>query len=98
MLHTINKSPFEKNLLSSCLKVIDDDSVVLFIEDGVIGATKNNKSVSLAALRSEGRVFALQNDLEARGLSSKVLDDIKLVDYKDFVNLVVEHGTPVSWL
>ena len=98
MLHTINKSPFEKNLLSSCLKVIDDDSVILLIEDGVIGATENNQSALLVSLRSEGRVFALQNDLEARGLSSKALDDVKLVDYKDFVNLVIEHGTPVSWL
>jgi sulfur relay protein TusB/DsrH len=35
----------------------------------------------LADLAAQGRVFALQGDVEARGISSKVADNIKLVDY-----------------
>ncbi len=98
MLHTVNKSVFERNSLQSCLNTIDDNSVILLIEDGVISAAKNTKSSLLADLAAEGRVFALQGDVEARGISSKVADNIKLVDYEGFVDLVVEHGTAVSWV
>ena len=98
MLHTVNKSSFERNTLQSCLNTIDDTSVILLIEDGVISATNNSKSSMLADLAAQGRVYALQGDLDARGISSKVADNVKLVDYAGFVDLVVEHGTAVSWV
>jgi tRNA 2-thiouridine synthesizing protein B len=98
MLHTVNKSSFERNSLQSCLNIIDDSSVILLIEDGVISAAKNTKSSMLADLATQGRVYALQGDVDARGISSKVADNIKLVDYAGFVELVVEHGTAVSWV
>ena len=43
MLHTLNKSPFEKNSLETCLRLIDKGSSILFIEDGVYSAIKNTK-------------------------------------------------------
>ena len=98
MLHTVNKSSFERNTLQSCLNAIDDTSVILLIEDGVISATNNSKSSMLADLAAQGRVYALQGDLDARGISSKVADNVKLVDYAGFVDLVVENGTAVSWV
>jgi tRNA 2-thiouridine synthesizing protein B len=98
MLHTVNKSSFERNSLQSCLNIIDDNSVILLIEDGVINAAKNTNASMLADLATQGRVFALQGDVEARGISPKLADNIKLVDYAGFVDLVVEHGTAVSWV
>ena len=98
MLHTVNKSSFERNTLQSCLNTIDDTSVILLIEDGVISATNNSKSSMLADHAAQGRVYALQGDIDARGISSKVADNVKLVDYAGFVDLVVEHGTAVSWV
>jgi len=98
MLHTVNKSSFERNSLQSCLNTIDDSSVILFIEDGVINAANNANTSMIADLAASGRVFALQGDVDARGISSKLADNIKLVDYSGFVDLVVEHGTPVSWV
>lgn len=99
MLHTVNKSPFERNSLEACLKTIDDSSVILLIEDGVIGASKTVKASLLEDIASKGKVFALKGDLSARGISEdKVIDGIQLVDYDGFVNLVVEHGTAVSWV
>ena len=38
MLHTVNKSPFEKNSLETCLRLAEDNSSILLIEDGVYGA------------------------------------------------------------
>lgn len=98
MLHMVNKSSFERNSLQSCIDVIDDNSVILLIEDGVISAAAHSQTSMLTKLATQGRVYALQNDIEARGIASKVADNIKLVDYEGFVDLVVEHGTSVSWV
>lgn len=40
LLHTVNKSPFERNALESCLQHAKKGSSVLLIEDGVYGAIK----------------------------------------------------------
>jgi DsrH like protein. len=36
--------------------------------------------------------------LMLEGFLQKVADNIKIVDYAGFVDLVVEHGTTVSWV
>ena len=41
MLHTVNKSPFEKNSLETCLRLIEDISTLLLIEDAVYVVLKN---------------------------------------------------------
>ena len=42
MLHIVNKSPFERNALDSCLRFGRDGSAVLLIEDGVYAVTRGN--------------------------------------------------------
>ena len=43
MLHTVNKSPFEKNSLQTCLRLSKPGSSILLIEDGVYGALKGSE-------------------------------------------------------
>ena len=99
MLHTINKSPFEKNSLDACLRMAKKGSAILFIEDGVYAATKGT-SVSEQIQKAMGdvTVYALEPDLKARGVADKVMDGIKLVDYAGFVDLVAENDKVQSWL
>ena len=40
MLHTINKSPFEKNSFDSCLRLAGVGSAILLIEDAVYAAVE----------------------------------------------------------
>ena len=51
----------------------------------------------LKALKTK-KVFALQEDLNARGVQSKVIDGIEQVDYAGFVKLVTEHDKVQSWV
>jgi len=99
MLHTINKSPFDKNSLDSCLRTAKKGSAILFIEDGVY-ATTNGTAVAdkLKQAMGEMTVYALEPDLKARGIADKVMDGIKLVDYAGFVDLVAEHDKVQAWL
>ena len=93
ILHTINKSPFEKNSLDSCLRIAAEGSSVLLLEDGVYGAmdgTSLNGKLNDASNRLQ--FYVLGPDLAARGLSEEnVLDCIEVVDYDGFVDLVTGH-------
>lgn len=99
ILHTVNKSPFEKNSLNSCLNCAADGSTVLLIEDGVYGAL-NSSAVADKVKAAMGKVTvcALGPDLEARGIADKVIDGIKVVDYAGFVALSVENDKVQAWL
>lgn len=100
-LHTVNKSPFERNSLQSCLSFCKPDSSILLIEDAVVGAMRNT-SVSnhiISALESGVRVYVLGEDLRARGLAAdRVIDQIEIIDYPGFVTLAVDNARVQSWL
>ncbi len=100
LLHTVNKSPFERTALESCLRHARDGSSILFIEDGVYallrGAEYAEKTGQAAA---RCVLYALAPDLEARGIGpERLIDGVKLVDYHGFVDLVVAHDRVQSWL
>ena len=75
MLHTVNKSPFEKNSLETCLRLAEDNSSILLIEDGVYGALKNTTiESSIINAQKTNKFFVLGPDLKARGLDKSSLD------------------------
>ena len=99
MLHIVNKSPFERNALDSCLRFGRDGSAVLLIEDGVYAVTRGNiAEPKIKAALGQMKIYALRPDLEARGMQDAVLEGIQLVDYGGFVDLVVSHKAVQSWL
>lgn len=99
MLHTVNKSPFDRNSLENCIKHAKKGSAILLIEDGIYGALKGTavtKKVEEALKKVS--IYALYPDIEARGMQDRALDGIKLIDYSGFVDLVAEHNTVQAWL
>ena len=100
MLHTVNKSPTDRNTLESCIRLAKKGGSVLLIEDGVYGAIKGAAKADAVSNAMSGLSFyVLGPDLKARGISEdKVIDGIKVVDYNGFVDLVTEHDTTQSWL
>ena len=99
MLHIVNKSPFDKNSLESCLSCAQDGSAILLYEDGVYAVLKGSAvAEKLQSAMSNITVYALEPDVKARGIADKVLDGIKLVDYDGFVDLTCEKELVNSWL
>jgi len=99
MLHIVNKSPFDRNSLESCLRLAKHGSAVLLIEDAVYGATKGSSAEKQVQDAMAGlKVYALGADLQARGVADRVMDGVMVVDYGGFVDLVAEHGNLQSWL
>jgi len=99
MLHIVNKSPFERNSLESCIRLAQKGSAILLIEDGVYGATKGSSvEAKVQGVMSDVKVFVLDADIQARGMADRVLDGVTVVDYGGFVDLVAEHSNCQSWL
>ena len=100
MLHTVNKSPFERNSLNSCLSKSKEGSSILLIEDAVVGALKGTVIADkLTDAMTNKNVYVLGSDLNTRGFTeAEILDGIKVVDYAGFVDLVAEHSNVQSWL
>lgn len=99
MLHIINKSPFETNTLDTCLRMAQPGHALLLIEDGVYAATKGSAAEErVREACTTLKVYALQPDMDARGVTGKVIDGVTLVDYGGFVDLTEQHDTSHSWL
>ncbi|BCO27223.1 protein TusB [Rhodoferax lithotrophicus] len=99
MLHIINKSPFEKNTLDTCLRLAQPGHALLLIEDGIYAATQGSAAQErMTQACANLSVFVLQPDLDARGMSAKLMPGVNLVDYGGFVDLVEKYDTSHSWL
>lgn len=100
MLHTVNKSPFEKDSLNACLRLAKAGSAILLIEDGVYAAIKGTAVEDrVKAAVGDKKVFALGPDIKARGLDEgQVIDGITVVDYSGFVDLAAENDKVQAWL
>ncbi len=99
MLHIVNKSPFQTSSLDSCLRLAHPGSALLLIEDGVYAATTGSAAQErISAACVHLKVYALQPDMDARGVTAKLLDGVTPIDYAGFVDLAAEHHCSQSWL
>ncbi|MDH5257676.1 MAG: sulfurtransferase complex subunit TusB [Gammaproteobacteria bacterium] len=99
ILHTVNKSPFEKNTLESCLKNCKPGSSLLLIEDGIYASLNNTRfTEKVTASMKDINIYVLEPDLNARGVQDSLIDGIKKVDYAGYVDLTVEHSAVNAWL
>ena len=97
MLYMVNKSPLMFGNLKSALRIAPSGEPILLYEDGVYAAAAGTASEDLIRQAlAQHPVFALQADLEARGVASLV-DGVQVIDYDGFVGLVEQHHV-VPWL
>lgn len=100
MLHIVNKSPFEKNSLDSCLRLSKQGSSVLLIEDGVYGALDGTDIASeVESSLEQKKVYVLGPDLKARGINpDSLIAGVESVDYDGFVSLAAAASKTQSWM
>ncbi len=87
-LHILNKTP-DHPRFSECMGTLGPDDALALTENGVLG-------VSASANLKQFRVYALEPDLEARGLADQKLH-AKTIDYADLVNLTLQAERVISW-
>lgn len=96
ILHTVNKSPFSNSSFVDCVTRCSSSDSILLIEDGIY-AGQRDSVYSNYLTDSDIRYFALQADVQARGLMSKLHQAVTLIDDRAFVDLCTQHKSVQSW-
>ena len=94
LLHVVNRSPATSRVYQQALAGMSSDDRLLLIEDGVQGALPQLVRYYTGL---EGRLFALKEDLESRGLLGRCDASVQVVDVDGFVELTEEAERTVSW-
>ncbi|MCW2272185.1 sulfurtransferase complex subunit TusB [Pseudomonas sp. JUb96] len=96
-LHVISHSPFGDNRLTSCLRLLGDQDGVLLCGDAVYALQPGSAPLAtLQARNLQGRLLALEEDLQARGISAD--EGTRAIDYPAFVALSLDFDKVNSWL
>lgn len=95
MLHTLRCSPWQTDI-SALLRLLKAGDDLLLIEDGVTAAIQNSRFLDLL-LSVPITLYALQEDIAARGLSEQISHRVVRVDYTGFVRLTVKHPGQMAW-
>ena len=99
MLITLSKSPFEDSdsILEIAKKVAEkgEKVAILLIQDACTAATMSDYCDRLSP--HEIKVYALEADCQARGLTQKVDKRVKLIDFRQWVRLVMTERNIISW-
>ncbi len=94
MLHTLHRSPRLTDF-AALLRLLSEGDELLLLQDGVTAAVDGNRY--LESLRNAPiKVYALNEDLIARGLTGQISNDIIPIDYTDFVRLTVKHSSQMA--
>ncbi|MDI5984844.1 sulfurtransferase complex subunit TusB [Halomonas sp. M4R5S39] len=94
LLHILNRSPAASRVYQQALAAMGPEDRLLLIEDGVQGALPQLVRYFDGL---QGRLFALREDLAARGLEGRCEASVQVVDVDGFVDLTEEAERTVSW-
>jgi tRNA 2-thiouridine synthesizing protein B len=98
MLHIINQSPYTSESLKRCEKMLGDSDVILLIEEGVYAAmTDTSISEVTTKILEKNKIFVLESDAQACGITEKIMPDIALISYEEFVDLTIQHHPILNW-
>ncbi|GEK74126.1 MULTISPECIES: sulfurtransferase complex subunit TusB [Halomonas] len=93
-LHILNRSPASHRVHEQALAAMGPEDRLLLIEDGVQGGlpqlVRHFEAIA-------GRLYALREDLEARGLLGRCDGSVQVVDVDGFVQLTEEAEHTLSW-
>ncbi len=101
-LHLLSRSPFNDGRLGSCLHLLSPgDGIMLTLRRRGVrpaGRTGTQPAKALEQLPASNSLFALQEDLQARGLEAVPARRVGSVDYPGFVELCTRFDKVNSWL
>lgn len=95
ILHTVKTSPFQTLAINHCLNLLSAQDSLLLMEDAVVAShAQHGLFDQLKLLAQQNRLFVLQADLDARGVTNLIGQGC---DYAQFVNLVIQHKSQLAW-
>ena len=93
-LHIVSTSMQRSDALARAVSLAQPADAILLIEDGVLALSDPDRC--LAPFNGK-RVYVLQPDAEARGMTAAHQASLTAVDYDGFVSLTTQFTKTVSW-
>jgi len=90
MLHIIKTV----SALEEAVVVYSEQDDILLIEDAVYAANPQHRAFSHI---KNTTVFALESDVQARGIANRISPSVKVVSYSGFVELTVKQDKSLTW-
>ncbi|QJC32580.1 sulfurtransferase complex subunit TusB [Enterobacteriaceae endosymbiont of Donacia dentata] len=99
MLYTLFSSPSSCDF-SLLLKVLNKHDDLLLIQDGVLAGLNNSKFMKkIIKIKEKIKllIFAIDDDILARGLDLNISNKIIRINYEQFVDLVIKNKQQIIW-
>jgi tRNA 2-thiouridine synthesizing protein B len=97
-LHILNASPFADPALTQCARVLADGDALLLVGDGTYAALEDGAFAHLMqGIVGLIEVCALAEDCQARGITARLCAGVRMVGYREWVELAVRHEKSISW-
>ncbi|QJC34210.1 sulfurtransferase complex subunit TusB [Enterobacteriaceae endosymbiont of Donacia cinerea] len=99
MLYTLFSSPASCNF-SLLLNILNKNDNLLLIQDGVLAGLKNSifmKEIIKKKQKIKILIFAINDDILARGLSLNISEKIIRINYIKFVSLIIKNKKQIIW-
>ncbi len=94
-LHTYSLPPDSK-LLEDCARLINDDDCLLLLGDGIYAAVIGCKSLPILKT-IDCRIYVLKEDCDLAGIRNRIIPEVIVADYRQFVSLSEEHEKHLPW-
>jgi tRNA 2-thiouridine synthesizing protein B len=94
-VHILTSSSSSADALASCLRYATKGDALVLMSDGVYNVLQLAQNGLCEAMESGVDVYALQPDLDARGLTEGCT--VMSIDYMGFVELTELHPRSISW-
>ncbi|MFP1962758.1 sulfurtransferase complex subunit TusB [Lonsdalea quercina] len=95
MLHTLSRSPYQIDIDAMLRNVGSEDAILLF-QDGVTAALVG-AAMLMPILAVGVPVYALKEDVAARGMAAQISSNVALISYNEFVKLTAQHSGQMAW-
>ncbi|MFC0227827.1 sulfurtransferase complex subunit TusB [Serratia aquatilis] len=95
MLFTLSQSPSHCDL-PALLRLTGEGDDLLLLQDGVLAGLAGSTWLDLL-LNAPISLYALKNDLEARGLIGYISHNITVIGYTQFVELTERQHNQIAW-
>jgi len=97
MLFVISRTVFERREFDIDIELAEEDDGVIFIQDGVLilkRVPEELVEIFEKAKERNVKIYALREDLEARGVKPK--KEFEIVDYDGFLDLLKSYDKTIN--
>lgn len=95
MLYTLSHSPNQCDL-PALLRLVTESDALLLMQDGVLAGLSDCAYLKLL-FSVPLSLYALRDDLEARGLMNYFSNRITVIKYSQFVELTERYRRQIAW-